>query len=410
MTRPVLVVGGGLGGVATALGLAQQGRSVRLLEQSAEIAPIGYGVQIGPNVLPVLARLGLGDEVRRAAYLPDDLLLLDAYTGEHLVRVPLKGEAFERRYPAPYIAIHRVDLHEILLKAIRQLPNVDLNQATTVSGYTQTGDAVQVQTEAGGSIEGCALVAADGLRSRLRAQMHPEDASRDTGYVAHRTIVNMREAPASLQRRTGVTMWTGDGFHVIYYPLRERTEMNIVAVFHVPAGLEPTDNDGYRNYIDEIAAKAQPEVRDVISVVNLERRWAIADRNPLRRWADGRVTLLGDSAHATLQSLAQGAGMALEDAAELTTLMAKSPDEPARAFAAFQRQRFVRTARVQLESRALWHTYHCGGADAEVRTQQLQERTTEDLYRCFDWLWNPATARGAVPSELKQGTYERSAG
>jgi 3-hydroxybenzoate 6-monooxygenase len=394
MTRPVLIVGGGLGGVATALGLGQQGLSVRLLEQSAEIAPIGYGVQIGPNVLPVLERFGLGDEVRRASYLPDDLLLLDAYTGEKLVCVPLKGVAFERRYPAPYIAIHRVDLHEILLKALRQLPNVDLNQATTVSGYTQTAGAVQVQTETGESIEGCALVAADGLRSRLRAQMHPEDASRDTGYVAHRTIVPMREAPASLQKRAGVTMWTGDGFHVIYYPLREHTEMNIVAVFRVPQGMEPTDNDKYKTYIDGIAASAQPEVRDVISVVNLERRWAIADRNPLRHWADGRVTLLGDSAHATLQSLAQGAGMALEDASELAALLAKDPDDPARAFTAFERQRFVRTARVQLESRALWHTYHCGGIDAQVRTQQLQERTTDDLYRCFDWLWNPANARG----------------
>lgn len=396
MTRPVLIVGGGLGGLATALGLGQQGLSVRLLEQSAEIAPIGYGVQTGPNVLPVLERFGLGDEVRRAAYLPDDLLLLDAHTGETLVRVPLKGVAFESRYPAPYIAIHRVDLHEILLKAVRQLPNVDLNQATTVSGYTQTADAVQVQTEAGESIEGCALVAADGLRSRIRSQMHPGDDSRDTGYVAHRTIVPMRAAPISLQRRTGVTMWTGEGFHVIYYPLRERTEMNIVAVFQVPAGLDPSDNEGYRNYIDDTAANTQAEIRDVISVVNLERRWAIADRNPLRGWADGRVTLLGDSAHATLQSLAQGAGMAMEDASTLTALMTKDPADPARAFAAFERQRFVRTARVQLESRALWHTYHCSGADAQVRTQQLQERTTEDLYRCFDWLWNPAAARGGV--------------
>ena len=120
-------------------------------------------------------------------------------------------------------------------------------------------------------------------------------------------------------------MWTGEGFHVIYYPLRERTEMNIVAVFQVPAGLDPSDNEGYRNYIDDTAANTQAEIRDVISVVNLERRWAIADRNPLRGWADGRVTLLGDSAHATLQSLAQGAGMALEDASALTALMAKDP-------------------------------------------------------------------------------------
>jgi 2-polyprenyl-6-methoxyphenol hydroxylase-like FAD-dependent oxidoreductase len=393
MTLPILIVGGGLGGVATALGLGQQGRSVRLLEQSAEIAPIGYGVQIGPNVLPVLEHLGLGGEVRRAAYLPDHLLLLDAYTGEKLANVPLKGANFERRYPAPYIAIHRVDLHEILLKAVRKLPSVDLNQATTVTGFTQDANAVQVQTEAGDSIEGCALIAADGLRSRLRTQLHPKDISRDTGYVAHRTIIPMREAPASLQQRTGVTMWTGDGFHVIYYPLRERSEMNIVAVFRVPDGIEPTDNDGYKKHIDSIGTAVQPEVRDVFFVVNLERRWAIADRNPLRRWADGRMTLLGDAAHATLQSLAQGAGMALEDAALLTSFLANSPHDPAQAFAAFERQRFVRTARVQLESRALWEMYHCGGVDAEVRTQQLQERKPEDFYRCFDWLWNPLAAK-----------------
>jgi len=397
-SNPVLIVGGGLGGLATALGLGRRGRQVCLLEQSEEIAPIGYGVQIGPNVLPVLAQLGLEDEVRLAAYLPDDLLLLDAYSGERLVRVPLKGEAFEARFPAPYICIHRVDLHEILLRAVRALPEVDLNQATTVIGYSQSADAVQLHTEQGARIEGSALVAADGLRSRLRAQMHPTDVSRDTGYVAHRTIVPMNQAPASLRRRKGVTMWTGDGFHVIYYPLRDHTEMNIVAVFRVPEGMEATDNDTYRAHIEAIAALSQAEVRDVISVVNLERRWAIGDRNPLRGWSDGRVTLLGDAAHATLQSLAQGAGMALEDAAELCTLMETHSHDPQRAFALFERRRFVRTARVQLESRALWHTYHCGGFDAEVRTQQLQERTTDDLYRCFDWLWTPATVREPQPA------------
>lgn len=395
MSAPVLIVGGGLGGLATALGLGQQGISVRLLEQSAEIAPIGYGIQIGPNVLPVLAQLGLKAEVRKAAYLPDELLLLDAYTGEKIVKIPLKSDEFDNRYLAPYIAIHRVDLHEILLKAVRQLPNVDLNQSTTVIGYTQTSDAVQVQTEAGNSIEASALIAADGLRSRLRAQMYPDDVPRDTGYVAHRTIVPMQDAPKSMQKRTGVTMWTGADFHIIYYPLRDHTEMNIVAVFQVPQGMDPANNATYKQHIDGIANAATLEVRDVISLVNLDRRWSIADRNPLRRWADGRVTLLGDSAHATLQSLAQGAGMAIEDAITLKSLMAAHLNDPARAFALFERKRLVRTARVQLESRSLWHTYHCAGIDAEVRTQQLQERSVEDLYRCFDWLWNPTLQSSA---------------
>jgi len=388
LEAPVIVVGGGLGGVATALGLGRQGRQVRLLEQSAEIAPIGYGVQIGPNVLPVLARLGLEEEVRQAAYLPDDLLLLDAGSGDTLFRIPLKGASFERSFPAPYIAIHRVDLHEILLRACRRLSNVDLNQATTVTGFTQEGDLVHVQSADGRTITGSALVAADGLRSRLRQQLHPADTWRDTGYAAHRTIVPREQAPHRMRDRRGVTMLTGAGYHVIYYPLRGGSEINIVGVFQVPAGAEPSE-DAYQQHIASLIEGAVPEVHDVVGILNMERRWSIADREPMRRWHQGRMTLLGDAAHATLQSLAQGAGMALEDAVTLGDLMAAFPGDPALAFAQFERQRFLRTTRVVLESRALWPVYHCGGVAAEVRNQQLQERTTEDYYRCLAWLWNP---------------------
>lgn len=391
--KPIIVVGGGLGGVATALGLGERGRVVRLLEQSAEIAPIGYGVQIGPNVLPMLARLGLEKEVRQVSYYPEELTLYEAISGDVLAQVPLRGSAFETRYPAPYIAIHRVDLHEVLLKACRALPNVDLNQATTVTGFSQDTDGVQVATSTGETIEGAALIAADGLRSRIRAQLYPEDLPRDTGYVAHRTIVAMADAPASLHKRRGVTMWTGPGFHVIYYPLRDATEMNIVAVFETPPEGTVTADADYRRYIAQVCANAQTEVKDVVSIVNLDRRWSIVDRNPIRQWSRGRVTLLGDSAHATLQSLAQGAGMAIEDAVTLSGLIGEHGDDYERAFARFERLRFGRTARVQLESRALWHTYHCDGVDADVRTQQWQERTTEDFYRCFDWLWNPQRSK-----------------
>lgn len=383
---PVIVVGGGLGGVATALALGQQGRQVRLLEQSAEIAPIGYGVQIGPNVLPALKRLGVDREVLKAAYLPPELLLLDADDGEPIFRIPLHGPAFEQRYPGPYIAIHRVDLHEILLRAARQLPNIDLNQAITVEGFSQEGDSVHVQATDGRTVIGAALVAADGLRSRLRGKLHPKDIWRSTGYVAHRSIVQADQAPQSMRARAGVTMLTGAGFHVIYYPLRGASEINIVGVFEVPDDLEPSTPE-YQAHIAGLISKSVPEVHEVVSVLNMTRRWSIADREPVRRWHDGRMTLLGDSAHATLQSLAQGAGMALEDAVILSGLMARNPGDPAQAFAQFERRRFVRTARVVLESRALWPIYHAEGIEAEVRNAQWRERSPEDFYRCLDWLW-----------------------
>lgn len=390
---PVLVVGGGIGGVATALGLGRTGKKVKLLEQSEEIAPIGYGVQLGPNVLPMLDQLGVGGAVRDAAYMPEELLLYEAFSGSVLFRIPLRDDAFKARFQSPYVAIHRVDLHEALLTACRSLGNVDLNQATTVVGFEQDQSGVRALTAQGGAVHGSALIGADGLRSKIRSQLHPTDLSRDTGYVALRTIVPMTEAPTSLKRRSGVTMWTGPGFHVIYYPLRDATELNIVAVFEAPPDIDVDDHERYRAYINNKTEGAQEEVHDVLDVLDLERRWSIADRNPIRRWSEGRVTLLGDSAHATLQSLAQGAGMALEDAVVLPALLQKFGDDYEAAFTEFQSVRRLRAMRVQLESRALWHTYHCGGDDAAVRNWQLQERTAEDYYRCLDWLWQPIETR-----------------
>jgi len=388
--KPILVVGGGIGGLATAYGLGLQGHSVQLLEQSEEIAPIGYGVQIGPNVLPMLAKLGLERQVREAAYYPDNLTLYHALSGDLLAQVPLKGPAFEERYPAPYIAIHRVDLHEILLAACRKLSNVDLNQSSRILGFSQTNEGVAARTATGRMVEGAALIAADGLRSHIRAQMFPDDEAFSIGYVAHRTILPMNEAPASMRAQRGVAMWTGPNFHVIYYPLRDATEVNIVAVIKTPESEQiATDDKLYGAYIADLCKDARPEVHDILSIVSTERRWPISDRNPIRRWSDGRVTLLGDSAHATLQSLAQGAGMAIEDAVILVNLIKENGSNYEQAFKQFTQVRFLRTTRVQLESRALWPTYHCEGVDAEVRDQQMQERGADDFYRCLDWLWKP---------------------
>jgi 3-hydroxybenzoate 6-monooxygenase len=385
---PVLVVGGGIAGVATALAFGKLGKSVRLLEQADQIGAIGYGVQLGPNVLPALSDLGINHEVLAAAYFPIALQLYELNSAICLSDIPLQTPAFDARYGgAKYMAIHRVDLHEILLAACRKLPNIDLNQATIVTGYRQTKTGVAVSTADGQTISGAALIAADGLRSRLRTQMQPGDEPRDTGYVAHRTLVPMSDAPASIQHRKGVTMWAGDGFHVIYYPLRNRREMNVVVVARLPADIAGTDVNAYRSYIESIMQTASPEARDVIAMVNLERRWNIADRNPVRKWSEGNVTLIGDSAHAALQSFAQGGGMALEDVACLAKLVEQSTHDYPTAFKKFEKARFIRTARLQLESRALWHDYHCSGVDADIRNTQYQEKTVDDFYRCLDWLW-----------------------
>lgn len=384
----VLIVGGGLGGLSTALALGKKGIAVRLLEQSEQIGAIGYGIQMGPNVFQAFELLGTADAVREQSHMPSALLMLDAYSGEQLAAVPFDA-AFRNWFIDPYVAIHRVDLHNILLDACRKLPNVHLDQSVTVSGFHDLGDRVQVSTTDGRVFEGVALIGADGLRSVIRSQMHPKDEPRSIGYVAHRTIVPMESVPRSV-RRDEVVLWVGPAFHIIYYPLRDRTELNIVAVFKTDTFAQKNDPEAHKAELQNTYLDTHPEMQAVLSLMDLSRRWPLADRDPIRHWAKGRVTLLGDSAHATLQSLAQGAGMAIEDAVYLAALLDAANGDIASAFLQFQQDRVVRTSRVQLESRVLWDAYHAeGGIERDVRRQQYQERTAEDYYRCLAWLWKP---------------------
>jgi 3-hydroxybenzoate 6-monooxygenase len=387
-SNEIVIVGGGLGGLSAALALGRKGLPVRLLEQSEHIGAIGYGIQMGPNVFSAFAQMGVADTVRAQSHKPSALLMLDAYSGEQLAAVPF-DETFRARFDDPYVAIHRVDLHNILLDACRKLPNVRLDQSITVSSFEDLGDRVSVLTAEAGIIEGAALIGADGLRSVIRSQMHPQDQPRLLGYVAHRTIVPIKSVP-DIVRCDEVVLWVGPAFHIIYYPLRNGTELNIVAVFKTDTYAQKNDPVAHKAELQKTYRDTHPEMQAVLGLMDLSRRWPLADRNPIRQWARGRVTLLGDSAHATLQSLAQGAGMAIEDAVYLAALLEVTGGDVITAFQRFQHDRVIRTSRVQLESRALWDMYHAEDAIArDVRRQQYQERTAEDYYRCLNWLWQP---------------------
>jgi 3-hydroxybenzoate 6-monooxygenase len=413
MNRPdeILVVGGGLGGLSTALALGQKGIPVRLLEQTEKIGAIGYGIQMGPNVFPIFEQLGVADAVLKKSHKPSALLMLDAYSGEQLAAVPFDS-SFRKFFKFPYVAIHRVDLHNILLDACRSLPNVFMDLSVTVRAFEDLGDRVRVSTADGRTIEGAALIGADGLRSVIRSQMYPRDEPRSNGYVAHRTIVPMDAVPKNL-RRDDVFMWTGPAFHIIYYPLRDRTELNIVAVFKTSTHAQQQDPDIHKAEIQETYRDTAPAMQAVLALMDLSKRWPLADRDPIRHWSSGRVTLLGDSAHATFQSLAQGAGMAIEDAGYIAALVSVAKGDIASAFSQFSQDRVIRTSRVQLESRALWDVYHAEDPIyRDVRRQQYQERSAADFFRCLAWLWNPIkmpdglrqAGRFQAPIERKQPT------
>lgn len=399
----ILIVGTGIGGLMAALALGRQGRRVRLFEQAPEVAPIGYGIQLGPNTTAAFRRVGIAEKIEAKAFLPKALVMREA-SGESLARVPLDDAGFFQRFDGRYMALHRGDLHEVLKAEVGSLPTSALEVDTQIVSYQDLGDEVVARSSDGREFTGAALIAADGLKSTFRALLHPLDQPQPIHYNAYRSIVPMKDMPASVSR-TDVVLWLGAGWHMIHYPLRDATELNIVAVFKDELCSSDPDGAARLACLEKhlAAGDARPELRSVLAAMNLQRCWPIADRKPIRRWNDGRMTLLGDSAHATLQSLAQGAGMAIEDGVVLGDCVAASGQDYASAFETFRRERLVRTSRVILESRALWPMYHEEDQTAwDVRRQQYQERSAEDLHACFKWIWTAhAAASVSAPTATR---------
>jgi 3-hydroxybenzoate 6-monooxygenase len=393
---PILIVGGGLGGLTTALALARHGRPTRVLEGGPEFGAIGYGIQFGPNVFHVFDRLGLMDRVLAVADSPLAVLMMDALTGKELIRIPT-GPSFRARFKYPYIIVHRIDLHNVLLEACRHSDAVELVADAMVTGFEDRGDSVAVTTADHGTFSGAALVAADGVRSLFRQKLVGDGAPRPIGYVAHRTIVPMAELKADVPRHC-VALWGGPGMHVVHYPLRHGTLFNIVAVFRTSTHGEKGDVASYRAEIEHTYRDAHPAMRALLAMMDLGRRWQIGDRDPVRHWYKGRIVLLGDAAHAPLQSLAQGAGMAIEDGLWLGELIdAADGDFPA-AFRRFESARLLRTARVQLESRALWDSFfHLDeGVARDVRNATLADWDESHLFDCLAWLYDGAPVAAAT--------------
>ena len=392
--KPMLISGGGLGGLTTALALGQRGHAVCVLEQAPQFGAIGYGIQLGPNVLSAFDRLGLSQAVTAAAHHPPAILMLDARDGSEIVRIST-GAEFRGRFGHPYLVIHRIDLHDILLSACRATPSIELISDARVSEVVESNDGVVALTADGRSVHGSGLVGADGLNSDIRAMLHPEDRPRPSGYVAHRTIVPTEKVPGGIFRRE-VILWGGPGFHIVCYPLRQERFYNVVAVFRSATYAERRDHAAYKAELQETYKAAHPIMQTLLGLMDVERRWPISDRDPIRHWGRGRVTLLGDAAHATLQSLAQGAGMAIEDGVCLAETLDEQAGDIRTAFRRYEALRRTRTARVQLESRSLWNIYHCDGIEADVRLDTFAGRSQAAYLDCLTWLYGCQDGTGRV--------------
>jgi salicylate hydroxylase len=388
---PILIAGGGLGGLTAALALARRGHATRVLEGATEFGAIGYGIQFGPNVFHVFDRLGLMTEILAVADTPAALLMLDALDGKELVRIPT-GASFRARFKYPYVIVHRIDLHNVLLDACRKSEAIELVPQAMVTGFEDGGDNVSVSTADGRTLTGAALIAADGLRSLFRQKLIGDGEPDPVGYAALRTIVPMGELKADVPRDC-VVLWGGPGYHVVHYPLRHGAEFNIVAVFRTTTHAEKADAGTYRAELEETYRSAHPLMRQLNAMMDLRWRRSVADRAPVRHWHRGRIVLLGDAAHAPLQSLAQGACMAIEDGLCLAEAIDSAAGDFAAAYRRYEALRVTRTARVQLESRALWESfYHVEGIARDVRNATVAAWDEAHIFSCLAWLYDGAQA------------------
>jgi len=386
LDNPIIIVGGGLGGLTAALALARRGFAVRVLEGAPEFGAIGFGIQFGPNVFQALDRIGLSDAVLDKGDSPPAVLMVDALDGRQVTRVPT-GASFRRRFKHPYLIIHRVDLHNVMLDACRREPLITLVADAQVTRFDDNGDSVTVTTRDGRSFAGAALIGADGIRSRTRAQLLDDGDPLPNGFMGFRTIVPMAEVTADVPRDV-VVLWAGPGFHIVHYPLRHGTLFNIVAVFRRSGHDERGDAAAYRAELERAYRNAHPSMKALLAMLDLNRRQAVGDRDPVRHWHKGRVVLLGDAAHPTLQSLAQGACMAIEDGVCLAEYMHACGGDLAGAFQRFERARGLRTARVTVESRYIWDVYNADGIARDVYWQMLGERSEADVFACLAWLYD----------------------
>jgi 2-polyprenyl-6-methoxyphenol hydroxylase-like FAD-dependent oxidoreductase len=384
---PVIVAGGGIGGLAAALALVHQGFTVKVLEQAPEIGEIGAGIQLGPNAFHAFDALGVGDKTRSRSVFTDEMVMHDALDETLVGRIPT-GEAFRQRFGNPYAVIHRVDVHLSLLEGAQETGKVEFLTSTRVERIEQDADSVTVYDQHGTAHRGVALIGADGVKSVVR-QHYVNDPPRVTGHVVYRSVIDKKDFPQDLQWNAA-SIWVGPNCHLVHYPLRGGEQYNVVVTFHSRKQEEWGVTEGSAEEVQSYFQGICPKARQLIDLPKQWKRWATADREPIGQWSFGRATLLGDAAHPTTQYMAQGACMALEDAVTLGEALRVCNNDFIKAFDLYQRSRITRTARIVLSGREMGRIYHAKGVERLVRNSLWKGRTPERFYDAMEWLygWN----------------------
>jgi 2-polyprenyl-6-methoxyphenol hydroxylase-like FAD-dependent oxidoreductase len=384
--QQVIIVGGGIGGLAAALAFARKGIPSQVIEQAPEFKEIGAGIQLGPNVFWMFEILGLVESVSALAVFPNNLIMMDSITGEEVTRISL-GDAFRGRFHHSYALIHRADLHKVLLEACKKSGLVKLDASQKVVKVDQTADGVTAHAESGKNYRGAALIGADGLWSTIREMVVGDGKPRVAGHITYRAVLPTSEMPEKF-RWQDMVLWAGEKVHLVHYPLRTGELFNLVAVFHSDRYEEGWDSYGDPAELHERFAKTCAPVRTLLNKIESWRMWVLCDRPPIKEWSKGRITLLGDAAHPMLQYLAQGANMSIEDGVCLANKVVEMNGDYPAAFLAYQQARYLRTGRVQITARVYGEFFHAGGVAKELRNMMLRSRTPDEAMAGMDWLYS----------------------
>lgn len=392
-SRTIIVAGAGIGGLTAALAIAKAGFRVVLFDQAARLEEVGAGIQLSPNATSILFALGLKERLQAAAAAPEGISVRSAKQVREILRVPL-GEAFAFRYGAPYWILHRADLQAALLSAAQENPDITVRLGTRVEDFALHPNGVTAQLAGPHGIDheqGIALIAADGLWSTLRGKFDTSPP-RFAGRTAWRALVPAGKFPPEF-RTPLVHLWLAPDAHLVHYPVRGGHDINVVAILADKWRSRSWNTPGSR---EEVVAQFPQkswarEARGLLSIPDSWQKWSLFDRPPRRIWTRGPVALLGDAAHPMLPFLAQGAAMAIEDAATLANCLARPNSEPADAVRTYAGLRRARVARAQNAARFAGRMYQLSGASAALRNIALSAMGGDRLRERYDWLysWRP---------------------
>jgi len=388
-SQPVIIAGGGIGGLAAALGLARKGFRSLVLEQAPQFGEIGAGIQIAPNAWHALDALGVGQLVKKEAVFIEHLFMFDGVSGEKVIDIPLDAR-FAKRFNNPYAVTHRADIHGSLLDGCKALPElIELRTRTRVTGFEIEGNGVAVKTGSE-TMRGAALVGADGARSVVRDAIVGDPLPASTLHKCYRAVLNIEDVPEDL-RFAAATLWAGHNTHIVHYPLRGWKLFNLVAT---TIGRPISEGHNEVATPEEVLPQFSHFCEKPLKLMRTPKqftRWMLRYREPVETWTKGPVALLGDAAHLMLQYMAQGAATAMEDAVCLGACADATDGDFVRAFRQYQEKRVVRAARVQISANSLvGMIFHVpDGLQRQVRNDLYRGRPAERYYDALEWIFTP---------------------